>query len=52
MDDSLAGEFLRFLAHERNASGHTLRAYESALAKIRQHLGGKAWSKCTADDFR
>ena len=50
--DSLAGEFLRFLAHERNASTHTLRAYGSALANIRQHARGKAWSKCTADDFR
>ncbi len=50
--DSLAREFLRFLAHERNASAHTLRAYGSALASIRQHVCGKAWSKCSADDFR
>jgi len=50
--DSLVGEFLRFLAIERNASTHTQRAYASALRKIRDHVGGKAWSKCTVEDFR
>ncbi len=50
--DTLADEFLRFLATERNASAHTLRAYGSALARIREHIGGKAWKACTAEDFR
>ena len=50
--DSLASEFLRFLAHERNASVHTLRAYQSALEKIRTHIDGKPWRSCTAEDFR
>jgi integrase/recombinase XerC len=48
----LANEFLRFLAHERNASAHTLRAYKSALEKIREHVGGKTWRNCEAEDFR
>ncbi|MBV9007726.1 MAG: tyrosine recombinase XerC [Verrucomicrobia bacterium] len=51
-DDSLADEFLGFLAHERNASAHTLRAYGSALNKIREHVKGKPWQECTAEDFR
>ena len=50
--DSLTSEFLRFLAHERNASAHTLRAYKSALEKIREHVGGKTWRNCEAEDFR
>jgi integrase/recombinase XerC len=50
--DSLVSEFLRFLAVERNASERTLRAYEDALASIREHVGAKPWSKCAADDFR
>src|SRR5437879_8440441 len=50
--DSLAEEFLRYLAVERNASPRTLKAYASALAKIRGHLKTKPWLKCQADDFR
>jgi integrase/recombinase XerC len=50
--DSLVGEFLRFLGHERNASAHTLRAYGSALEKIREHIGGIPWRSCEAEDFR
>jgi integrase/recombinase XerC len=50
--DYLSDEFLRYLAVERNASSKTLKAYGSALAKIRVHLEGKPWLKCQADDFR
>ena len=50
--DHLSDEFLRHLAVERNASSKTLKAYGSALAKIRVHLKGKPWLKCQPDDFR
>jgi integrase/recombinase XerC len=50
--DSLASEFLRFLAHERNASAHTVRAYKSALEKVREHIGAKPWRSCDSEDFR
>src|SRR4026208_1422885 len=50
--DLLAEEFLRFLAIERNASHRTLKAYASALSKIRTQLQMKPWLKCQADDFR
>jgi integrase/recombinase XerC len=50
--DSTASEFLRFLAHERNASTHTVRAYKSALEKVREHIGAKPWRSCDPEDFR
>ena len=50
--DSLINDFLGFLADERNASAHTLRAYQSALEKVRQHVGAKSWGSCEAEDFR
>src|SRR5678815_2593723 len=50
--DPAVDEFVRYLAVERNASARTLKAYRSALAKIRVHLKMKPWLKCRADDFR
>ena len=50
--DKLVGEFLRFLAVERNASARTIKAYGSALLKIREQLQGKPWLECQTDDFR
>src|SRR5437879_11414921 len=50
--DPAVDEFVRYLAVERNASARTLKAYRSALTKIRVHLKGKPWLKCQADDFR
>jgi integrase/recombinase XerC len=49
--DSLAAEFLRYLAVERNASPRTLKAYREALAAFRK-IDNKPWKKCTTDDFR
>jgi integrase/recombinase XerC len=49
--DPLAGEFLRYLAVERNASPRTLKAYREALAAFRA-ANKTPWRKCTANDFR
>ncbi len=49
--DPLAGEFLRYLAVERNASPRTLKAYREALATFRAEKK-TPWKKCTANDFR
>jgi len=49
--DPLAGEFLRYLAVERNASPRTLKAYREALAAFRAE-NKTPWKKCTANDFR
>jgi len=49
--DPLAGEFLRYLAVERNASPRTLKAYRQALETFRAK-NKTPWKKCTADDFR
>ncbi len=49
--DPLAGEFLRYLAVERNASSRTLKAYRQALATFRAETK-TSWKKCTANDFR
>jgi integrase/recombinase XerC len=49
--DPLAGEFLRYLAVERNASPRTLKAYREALATFRAE-NKTPWKKCTANDFR
>jgi site-specific recombinase XerD len=49
--DPLAGEFLRYLAVERNASSRTLKAYREALAAFRAE-SKTPWKKCTANDFR
>jgi site-specific recombinase XerD len=49
--DPLAGEFLRYLAVERNSSPRTLKAYRQALAAFRAE-NKTPWKKCTANDFR
>jgi integrase/recombinase XerC len=49
--DPLAGEFIRYLAVERNASPRTLKAYREALAAFRAE-NKTPWKKCTANDFR
>src|SRR6266702_6273845 len=49
--DTLAGEFLRYLAVERNASPRTLKAYRQALDAFRAK-NKTPWKKCRADDFR
>ena len=49
--DSLAEEFFRYLAVERNASPRTLKAYRQALAAFRAQ-NQKTWKECTTDDFR
>jgi integrase/recombinase XerC len=49
--DSLANEFLRYLAVERNASPRTVKAYRQALAGFRA-TSKVPWKKCNADDFR
>ena len=49
--DPLAGEFLRYLAVERNASPRTVKAYREALATFRAE-NNTPWKKCTANDFR
>src|SRR4030095_5026185 len=49
--DSLAEEFLRYLANERNASPRTLKAYRQALTAFRVE-NQTPWKKCKGDDFR
>jgi integrase/recombinase XerC len=49
--DPLVEEFLRYLANERNASPHTLKAYRQALTAFGTE-NTTSWKKCTADDFR
>jgi integrase/recombinase XerC len=49
--DSLAEEFLRYLANERNASPRTLKAYRQALTAFRAE-NQTPWKRCRGDDFR
>jgi len=49
--DSLAEEFLRYLAVERNASPRTVKAYRQALEGFRA-TNKTPWKKCNAEDFR
>jgi integrase/recombinase XerC len=49
--DTLAEDFLRHLAVERNASPRTLKAYRQALAAFRGQ-NSKPWKQCRTDDFR
>src|SRR6266581_7480550 len=51
LKDTLAGEFLRYLVVERNASPRTLKAYRQALGAFRAK-NKTPWKKCTVDDFR
>ena len=51
--DPLAGDFLEFMAVERNASPRTLANYDFALGEYRDRSPDfKGWKSCTADDFR
>src|SRR4029434_5396143 len=49
--ESLAEEFLRYLANERNASPRTLKAYRQALTAFRAE-NQTPWKRCRSDDFR
>jgi integrase/recombinase XerC len=49
--DTLAEEFFRYLAVERNASPQTLKAYRESLAAFRAS-NRTPWKKCSTDDFR
>ncbi len=49
--DTLAEDFLRYLAVERNASPRTIKAYREALAAFRSGAA-TPWKQCSADTFR
>src|ERR1700730_18486080 len=49
--DSLAQEFLRYLAVEWNASPRTVKAYRQAVEGFRA-TNKTPWKKCNAEDFR
>ena len=49
--DSLAEEFFRYLAIERNASARTLKAYRHALEAFSAE-SKTPWKRCTAEHFR
>ncbi len=51
--DPLTGDFLEFMAVEKNASPRTLTNYAFALDEYRVRSANfKDWQSCTADDFR
>ena len=51
--DPLTGDFLEFMAVEKNASPRTLTNYAFALGEYRaRNPQFKDWQSCTADDFR
>ncbi|NIP95203.1 MAG: site-specific integrase, partial [Akkermansiaceae bacterium] len=52
--DSLAEQFLEFLAVEKNVSPRTLANYERALMAFREWMGERFtdWREFTADHFR
>jgi integrase/recombinase XerC len=51
--DPLVGDFLEFMAVEKNASPRTLANYEFAIGEyLERSANFKDWQSCTADDFR
>jgi integrase/recombinase XerC len=52
-EDARIEQFLRCLTTQRNASKHTVLAYENDLIKFREHLGKSAdWCKVTHQHIR
>ena len=51
--DPLVGDFLEFMAVEKNASPRTLANYAFAIGEyLERSANFKDWQSCTADDFR
>jgi site-specific recombinase XerD len=50
--DATVGEFLRYLANERNASDRTVANYRHALVTFSNEPAFRGWAELGADDFR
>lgn len=50
--DRVAGEFLRYLEAEKNASPRTVRTYRVSLEAFREFRSDGAWAGLRAEDFR